>query len=282
MKKIIVDIYGGIGNQIFQYSFAHNLRNQGYLVSVNTKINKKDDNQLITNRKRLLDPKLFEFKNSSILHLAIFEVLNWVDPKKKLLFRLGKYLSWQNDNNFDTKKLGKINRLTGHWQNIDEFIKNKNFIQKSILNIENFKEMEEIKTNDDGMTAIHIRRGDYVDLGLNLSLNYYKNAINVAKNTIKNFKFEVFSDDIQWAKSQIIFNKCIKFNEYSNSEDSNLEDFKKLFNFKNYIISNSTFSLIPALLNSDKNGKIFYPDPWIKNKKIINKPKDNWIMIKDE
>lgn len=282
MKKIIVDIYGGIGNQIFQYSFAHNLRNQGYLVSVNTKINKKDDNQLITNRKRLLDPKLFEFKNSSILHLAMFEVLNWVDPKKKLLFRLGKYLSWQNDNNFDTKKLGKINRLTGHWQNIDEFIKNKNFIQKSILNIENFKEMEEIKTNDDGMTAIHIRRGDYVDLGLNLSLNYYKNAINMAKNTIKNFKFEVFSDDIQWAKSQIIFNKCIKFNEYSNSEDSNLEDFKKLFNFKNYIISNSTFSLIPALLNSDKNGKIFYPDPWIKNKKIINKPKDNWIMIKDE
>ena len=92
MKKIIVDIYGGIGNQIFQYSFAHNLRNQGYLVSVNTKINKKDDNQLITNRKRLLDPKLFEFKNSSILHLAMFEVLNWVDPKKKLLFRLGKYL----------------------------------------------------------------------------------------------------------------------------------------------------------------------------------------------
>ena len=282
MKKIIVDIYGGIGNQIFQYSFAHNLRNQGYLVSVNTKINKKDDNQLITNRKRLLDPKLFEFKNSSILHLAMFEVLNWVDPKKKLLFRLGKYLSWQNDNNFDTKKLGKINRLTGHWQNIDEFIKNKNFIQKSILNIENFKEMEVIKTNDDGMTAIHIRRGDYVDLGLNLSLNYYKNAINMAKNTIKNFKFEVFSDYIQWAKSQIIFNKCIKFNEYSNSEDSNLEDFKKLFNFKNYIISNSTCSLIPALLNSDKNGKIFYPDPWIKNKKIINKPKDNWIMIKDE
>ena len=54
----------------------------------------------------------------------------------------------------------------------------------------------------------------------------------MAKNTIKNFKFEVFSDDIQWAKSQIIFNKCIKFNEYSNSEDSNLEDFKKLFNFK--------------------------------------------------
>ena len=282
MKKIIVDIYGGIGNQIFQYSFAHNLRNQGYLVSVNTKINKKDDNQLITNRKRLLDPKLFEFKNSSILHLAMFEVLNWVDPKKKLLFRLGKYLSWQNDNNFDTKKLGKINRLTGHWQNIDEFIKNKNFIQKSILNIENFKEMEKIKTNDDGMTAIHIRRGDYVDLGLNLSLNYYKNAINMAKNTIKNFKFEVFSDDIQWAKSQIIFNKCIKFNEYSNSEDSNFKKFKKLFNFKNYIISNSTFSLIPALLNSDKNGKIFYPDPWIKNKKIINKPKDNWIMIKDE
>lgn len=282
MKKIIVDIYGGIGNQIFQYSFAHKLRSQGFLVSVNTKINKKDNNQMITNRKRLLDPKLFEFNNSNIFHLAMFEVLNRVDPKKKFLYRFRKYLSWQNDNNFDIKKLGKINRLTGHWQNIDEFIKNKNFIQKSILNIENFKEMEEIKSNDDGMTAIHIRRGDYVDLGLNLSLNYYKNAIYMANNTIENFKFEVFSDDIQWAKSQIIFNKCIKFNEYSNSEESNLEDFKKLFNFKNYIISNSTFSLIPALLNSDKNGKIFYPDPWIKNKKLKYKPKDNWIMIKDE
>ena len=51
--------------------------------------------------------------------------------------------------------------------------------------------MEEIKTNDDGMTAIHIRRGDYVDLGLNLSLNYYKNAINMAKILLKilNLKF---------------------------------------------------------------------------------------------
>ena len=55
----------------------------------------------------------------------------------------------------------KLIDLQIHWQNIDEFIKNKNFIQKSILNAENFKEMEEIKTNDDGMTLIHIRRGDY-------------------------------------------------------------------------------------------------------------------------
>tara|TARA_S200000501_G_scaffold355346_1_gene376944 strand:+ start:788 stop:1636 length:849 start_codon:yes stop_codon:yes gene_type:complete len=282
LKKIIVDIYGGIGNQIFQYSFAHNLRSQGYLVSVNTKINKKDNNQMITNRKRLLDPELFEFNNSNIIYISMFEALNIIDPKKKLLYRLRKYLSWQNENNFDIKKLVKLNRLTGHWQNIDAFLENKNFIKQSIQKLGNFKDKDEINFNDDGLTAIHIRRGDYVDLDLTLSLNYYKNAINMAKKSIKNFKFEVFSDDIEWAKSAKIFNKCIKFNEYSNSEQSNLEDFKKLFKFKNYIISNSTFSLIPALLNSDKNGKVFYPDPWIKDKKLINKPKDNWIMIKDE
>ena len=41
MKKIIVDVYGGIGNQIFQISFANFLKLKGYEVKLCTKINKK-------------------------------------------------------------------------------------------------------------------------------------------------------------------------------------------------------------------------------------------------
>ena len=42
------------------------------------------------------------------IYISMFEALNIIDPKKKLLYRLRKYLSWQNENNFDIKKLVKI------------------------------------------------------------------------------------------------------------------------------------------------------------------------------
>ena len=57
-----------------------------------------------------------------------------------------------------------------------------------------------------------------------------------------------------------------------------IKNFSKMIAFENFIISNSTFSLVPALLVSDSYSKVIYPDPWIKNKSLdINF--DNWIKI---
>jgi len=51
-----------------------------------------------------------------------------------------------------------------------------------------------------------------------------------------------------------------------------------MVNYKHFVISNSTFSLIAAYLGETENSTIVYPTPWFKNSdfKVENMPK-NWI-----
>ena len=41
-----------------------------------------------------------------------------------------------------------------------------------------------------------------------------------------------------------------------------------MLSYENFIVGNSTFSLVPALLSNSKNKKIFVADPWFRNTNI--------------
>ena len=279
MKKIIVDVYGGIGNQIFQISFANFLKQKGYEVKLCTKINKEKDVYKVDIREEFLPIELFGFEESNSNEMFLFNILNskflkYLDPKNYLLKPLNKYLTWQNDINFNLNNLGKTNRFTGYWQDPKQLLLNKKFLISSISRINEFQENE---YSNNGLTALHVRRGDYLNIGIELDDSYYKHAIEIASREIDNFEYEIFSDDIDWVKSNKIFSDCKNFRS-KKKDTSALPDFLELFCYKNFIISNSTFSLVPALLVSDSNSKVIYPDPWIKNKSLdINF--DNWIKI---
>jgi endo-alpha-1,4-polygalactosaminidase (GH114 family) len=61
-KKIIVEIKGGFGNQVFQYMFAHKLRNDGFKVKVNTRFYdqfKPNEEAENTYRSLVLPPEIF-------------------------------------------------------------------------------------------------------------------------------------------------------------------------------------------------------------------------------
>lgn len=62
MQRAIVDIYGGIGNQIFQYAFARNLEQQGQNVFISTRYNEVVMNRDVISRKTILNPQSFGFR----------------------------------------------------------------------------------------------------------------------------------------------------------------------------------------------------------------------------
>ena len=39
----------------------------------------------------------------------------------------------------------------------------------------------------EGKTLVHVRRGDYVDVGENLNIKFYEESITYCKENIKNF-----------------------------------------------------------------------------------------------
>ena len=76
-------------------------------------------------------------------------------------------------------------------------------------------------------------------------------------------------------KSQNIFSDAQ--NIYSSNNI--LDDFSEMLKCENFIVGNSTFSLMAAHIKENINTKIVIADPWFRKneyKKLFN---DNWIKI---
>jgi hypothetical protein len=107
--------------------------------------------------------------------------------------------------------------------------------------------------------GIHIRRGDYLrfpDHHPILPIEYYKTAIDYFKAD----NVFVFSDDIDWCKSNIIGDNII----YIENEKDYIEMYLMSL-CENNIISNSSFSWWGAWLNENKNKKVIGPKLWFGN-----------------
>ena len=130
---------------------------------------------------------------------------------------------------------------------------------------------------------VHIRRQDYLKLGHDLNEEYYINALTKAKSLIKDFHFDVFTDDEEWVKSKLIFHdskniyspKTINENKFQI-----IDTFSKMLKYQNFIIANSSFSYMAAHLGSTKTSKVLYPKPWFRNKDKNISIDSTWIPIK--
>lgn len=113
---------------------------------------------------------------------------------------------------------------------IDDILKNKNL---------------SIKDDD---CFIHVRRGDYLNLGHFIGIDYYIVSIKKMKYENGVNRFFIFSDDIEWCEKN--FNGTEFFFIKNQAE---ISDLLLMTVFKNAIIANSSFSWWGAYLGCEKN-----------------------------
>lgn len=122
--------------------------------------------------------------------------------------------------------------------------------------------------------AVHVRRGDYINLQdyhTLLPLEYYNNAM---RHFDENQKFIVFSDDIEWCKKHFLTDK------FSFAIGDEIEDLCLMSMCKGHIIANSSFSWWGAYLAQGK--KVIAPKNWFgpkgprSTKDLIP---ENWFQI---
>lgn len=123
--------------------------------------------------------------------------------------------------------------------------------------------------------AIHIRRGDYVNNTFHWDLSdtdYYEKAMCLFTDK----KFLVFSDDIEWCKTQEVFKDC-SF-AIGNSE---IEDFNLMASCESFIIANSSYSWWAAYLGNSPNKRVIAPreDTWFRDGIIRTKVPASWEQI---
>jgi len=297
LKKATVFIKGGLGNQLFQFSFAKFLKQNNFSVNINT--NLLNDHSNNTKRELIFPNRYFGFNEQSSFSKKKFEYFMRIHYSKKVSNSYyAKYFEDYKYSKEDTIFLNKENKLyffNGYWKNMKYIDKMEDFIISSISKnptINNgFK--SQLKEN---YAMIHVRRGDFIKNNWHLDISYYEESINLIENKSKKIKFDVFTDDENWVKKQKIFSRAIniypqKRNETTESINPNhnlgddkeetIKTFSKMLQYSNFIVGNSSFAFWAAFLRSDKNSIITVPDPWFRNNHHQTLKKANWITVKN-
>lgn len=114
--------------------------------------------------------------------------------------------------------------------------------------------------------AIHIRRGDFVSLGIDLQESSYREMVQMFEGQLKSsvwletdmkkWTVFVFSDDIIWCKKNWRELGLDSFGEIvfveGNTDGANYIDMQLMSRCQGMILSNSSFSYLAALLNTRK------------------------------
>jgi hypothetical protein len=124
--------------------------------------------------------------------------------------------------------------------------------------------------------AIHVRAGDYIDdanaYHPRCSKEYYQKAMWLMP---ANTKYIVFSDDIEFAKERVGIDALYLSGNY-------IDDFRLMKRCKHFIIANSSFSAMAAILADDPEKIVVAPERWFGpqvdiSAKDIYHPK--WLVI---
>lgn len=264
MNKVVLRVWGGIGNQMFIYAFARFLSiKYKKTISVFLEIYSGFSNDAYGRVYRLnnFDTKITIGKR---LFLLIVFILRRIPFLAKRISTHCKLLIEDETTTFS--KIEKIicntkyTYLEGYWQTI-----NFNDIRDVLLSEFTFKlddnpiyfRIENQITNTNSV-AIHIRRILYDTI----SFDYYIKAISFMQNHIPDCIFYVFSDDIDYCKRQIGNSKQFVFIENLPNE---MFDLKLMSLCKHFIIANSSFSWWGAWLSISKDKIVIMPREYLND-----------------
>ena len=276
-KKAIVVVKGGFGNQLFQYCLANHLKKNNFSVKIDTSFfNINDFDTRNTYRHLSFTPKELGFKKANKFSIIIFNFLRKIN-KLNIKFLTFEYFKGYNHVNL---KFKDFNLFDGYWQNKILLDESKDFLIKYLSNKDSFK--ENISLNDPNFnTLVHVRRDDYIGMSEELTISYYKESISKMNKMVKDFQYDIFTDDKTWVKNNDVFSDAKNIFDQENFGNEPIATFINMIKYKNFILANSTFSLLASYLKENDDSKIITPTPWFRN---IDHPGflyNNWIAVEN-
>lgn len=264
---IIVKIWGGIGNQLFQYVFGQYLHYK-YGQEV-----RYDDNSYVSNDKLRKSELLVLSQEITFDNRCTFSRFRGV---KNRMMRIGFQLHPKHHYIAEGNAVPEVYKqnhlyfFQGYWQDykyyewLREHVRNFRLASRRIPGVlQPMKEL--IKESGEGV-SVHVRRGDYFKpenirkFGV-CDASYFEKAIQQIEQKKKAPTFFFFSDDLEWVKNNINIPKnSVLIPNYDVDQFLYIE----LMSFcKHHIISNSSFSWWGAVINPDKEAITICPSRWI-------------------
>ena len=278
---IIIQMMGGLGNQMFQYALYSQLKSMGKEV-------KMDDNAgFIADAQR--DPQLEVFgidyvraDKKEIIKMRDSSPMFTAKVRRKLFGR--KNNSYFEENRLFQSKIFEWDNvyLEGYWQS-EKYFKDVGGQLRQEFSVERLKnpvnpsnklssqsESYLWKIEQTQSVSVHIRRGDYLlpqnqELFGNICTDYYyEHAIKVITRKYPNCIFYIFTNDMEWSYPWLKRrsggkNKLIPVEVPKNRDHEALILMSRC---KHNILANSSFSWWASYLNDNPDKMVIAPERW--------------------
>lgn len=293
---VIVELKGGIGNQLFQYATGIALA-EFHKTSLKVDIRNLDKPDIVLGTYRTY--KLKYLDNPPVI--ATESELENIPQQNSLLSSLvNKINPIKNQVVFKEKSFGYSASifktrpdvyLKGNWQSEKYFKQYEATIQQK-LSFDDFHISEHTRSllkriKETNSIAVHIRRGDYVsnkianDVLGTLPIKYYQSAFEIIRSkTNAELESFIFSDDMLWTKEKLSFLKNKTFVELEDKE-RDIAEFHLMSKCKHNIIANSSFSWWAAWLNKNPDKIAIAPKRWFNKgpQDTQDLVPENWLRI---
>jgi len=280
---IVVNLSGGLGNQLFQYALGR------YLA---TKVDSElviDDSFYRTSAAGVTSRRYELDKFATQLRIVTQDERQYLKRYTNRWLRyLQKYISIPGQFHYVREPLDRIFLeirdytgdlfLDGYWQSQQYFFGIEEQIREQLIPCFDFSFRDDTVLSAMKLStsvSLHVRRGDYVTHaptnawhGL-CGLEYYANAMKLVESRITNPHYFVFSDDMEWVKSHLRIGAPCTYVSH-NDEATAVNDLALMSNCQHHIIANSSFSWWGAWLNPNPNKLVIRPRVWLKQLPHMN------------
>jgi len=277
---LIVELIGGLGNQMFQYAF-------GLSTSVQLRVPVKFDVQNLLDRTprenfTFRDFELGIFEGKLTLATKADTLLFTSFPEEyfpRLYYRIQRKLKnarrYQERQHavYDSEvlRVGSNTYFEGYWQSEKYFkpccetlIREAFTFKPPLLGPNRILADQILATN---AVAMHVRRGDYVTNSLTNEVHgtcspaYYQQALASVQERVGEVSLFIFSDEPEWVHQNMHFSVPTTYISH-NQGSASYEDMRLMSLCQHNIIANSSFSWWGAWLNGNPNKVVVAPQQW--------------------
>lgn len=272
----IIEFKGGLGNQMFQYSFLKYLEKGSIVLAdlsnyIRLKFHDGFELDKVLSKNEL--SHLSTITNSKKKSFYVRVISKFIPTKYTLALKNSYF---EDPTSAFIENIFKVDNVyfSGFWRN-KEYV--ERISAKSIFSFPNEQILlKKLTIPGPNSCFIHIRRGDYLldeNLGNICDLSYYMKCVEQIKERVHIDTFFIFSDDIPWCKKELKLKNCIYV-----SGNPSYVDLMLMSNCRHAIISNSTFSWWGAYLRKNP-GLTFCPKVWNRSNYQNNLLLDDWISF---
>ncbi len=287
----IVNVIGGLGNQMFQFAFYLALKRKfpEEDIKLYTKVYQGYGRHNAYELDRIfgLEAEMATVAETTklaypYLNYRLWQIGNHLLPERSTMMKehifghyYGEALTRQGDCYYD-----------GYWQNEKYFAD----IQMDLLMAYSPIDIDERNITlgrqlaSSNSVSIHVRHGDFLKKSIYrgiCGLDYYQRAINEIQTKVKVDRFCIFSNDIPWCKEHII--PLLKGKDYLivdwNTGMRSYLDMYLMSQCRHQIIAHSSFSWWGAWLNQYPSKTVIGPERWNNIKDSEFELPATWLKI---